>query len=145
MKRTIAMFAGAALAATSLIAQTPARSLPRPTGGPSGGLTQGVSLPTYPKAADALDKFTPVTDAALASPAPGDWLTWRRSHDDQGFSPLKQIDKSNVGNLRLAWSWSLPNGPNEATPLVHDGVIFAHGFGDRVQDRKSTRLNSSHT
>ncbi|MEQ1886280.1 MAG: PQQ-binding-like beta-propeller repeat protein [Bryobacteraceae bacterium] len=126
-------FSGVLLSAASLLAQAPARSLPRPIVGPSGGLSQGVSLPAYPKTPDALDKFTPVTDAALASPAPGDWLTWRRSHDDQGFSPLKQIDKSNVSSLRLAWSWALSNGPNESTPLVHDGVMFVHGFGDRVQ------------
>src|SRR5206468_9923283 len=33
----------------------------------------------------------------------------------------------------VAWSWSLPNGPNEATPLVHDGVLFVHSYGDNVQ------------
>ena len=26
-----------------------------------------------------------------------------------------------------------PNGPNEATPLFHDGVLFVHSFGDKVQ------------
>jgi alcohol dehydrogenase (cytochrome c) len=28
---------------------------------------------------------------------------------------------------------TLPAGANEATPLVHDGVIFVHSFGDNVQ------------
>jgi alcohol dehydrogenase (cytochrome c) len=74
-----------------------------------------------------------VTDAMLASPAPGEWLTWRRTYDDLGFSPLKQITKENVKNLRVAWSLTLPAGANEATPLVHDGVIFVHSFGDNVQ------------
>ena len=27
----------------------------------------------------------------LRSPAPGDWLLWRRTYSDQGFSPLRQI------------------------------------------------------
>lgn len=27
----------------------------------------------------------------------------------------------------------VPNGPNEATPLVHDGVMFVHSYGDKVQ------------
>jgi alcohol dehydrogenase (cytochrome c) len=80
-----------------------------------------------------LDKLTPVTDALIANPAPEDWLTWRRTPDDLGFSPLKKITRANVANLRLAWSWSLPAGPNETAPLVHDGVIFVQGFGDRVQ------------
>lgn len=28
---------------------------------------------------------------------------------------------------------SCPPGANEATPLIHDGVMLAHGFGDRIQ------------
>lgn len=89
-----------------------------------------------------LDTFTAVTDALLADPPPGDWLSWRRTYDGHGFSPLKQIDKTNVGGLRVAWSWSLPTGSNEATPVVHDGFIFVHGFGDKVQalDAKSGDL-----
>ncbi len=108
-------------------------ALPRGPAGPSGGLAPGVSLPPPPARASLMDKLTPVTDAMLSNPAPGEWLTWRRSNDGLGFSPLKEINKGNVGNLRVAWTWSLPNGPNESTPLVHDGVIFVHGFGDHVQ------------
>ena len=33
----------------------------------------------------------------LTTPADGEWLTWRRSHDNLGFSPLTQITKQNVG------------------------------------------------
>ena len=69
----------------------------------------------------------------LANPPPGDWLTWRRTHDGLGFSTLTQIDKNNVADLQLAWSLALPPGPNTATPLVHDGVIYVHSFGDHVQ------------
>ena len=32
----------------------------------------------------------------------------------------------------------MPNGLNEATPLVHDGVIFVHSFGDNVQALDAT-------
>jgi alcohol dehydrogenase (cytochrome c) len=80
-----------------------------------------------------LDEYTAVTDAMLGNPAPSEWLAWRRTWDAHGFSPLTQIDKSNVGSLRVAWSWSLPPGSNEGIPLVHDGTLFAHGMGDRVQ------------
>ena len=69
----------------------------------------------------------------LAKPPAGDWLTWRRTYDDQGYSPLKQIDRGNVKNLRVAWSWSLPPGPNTATPLEHDGVLFLEGYRDQVE------------
>jgi alcohol dehydrogenase (cytochrome c) len=80
-----------------------------------------------------LEKITPVTDELLGNPPASDWLTWRRTYDDHGFSPLKQINKKNVSDLRVAWAWSLPNGQNEATPLEHDGVLFVDSFGDRVQ------------
>ena len=100
---------------------------------PGGGLTPGVTLPPAPVRANPLDKITRVTDQNLINPTNDDWLTWRRTYDDLGFSPLKQVTKSNVANLRVAWTWSLPNGANEATPLVHDGVLFVHSFGDRVQ------------
>src|SRR5579885_3127177 len=98
-----------------------------------GGLAAGVKLPPVPKKANPLDKITPVTDALLQNPPPGDWLTWRRGFDYQGFSPLKQITKSNVNNLRVAWTWTLSPGSNEATPLVHDGVMFLHSPGDKLE------------
>jgi alcohol dehydrogenase (cytochrome c) len=74
-----------------------------------------------------------VTDAMLANPAPSEWLGWRRTWDAHGFSPLTQITRGNVTGLRVAWSWALPPGSNEGVPLVHDGVLFVHGMGDRVQ------------
>ncbi|HXX71847.1 MAG TPA: PQQ-binding-like beta-propeller repeat protein, partial [Candidatus Acidoferrum sp.] len=80
-----------------------------------------------------LDKITLVTDALLENPPPGEWLLWRRTYDDHGFSPLAQINQSNVGELRVKWAWSLPNGPNESTPLEHDGVLFVESYGDKVQ------------
>ena len=100
---------------------------------PGGGLSPFASLIPAAPQPNPLDKLTPVTDALLQNPPTGEWLTWRRTYDDQGFSPLKQINKSNVGQLRSTWSWSLFPGANEATPLVHDGVIFVHSSGDHVQ------------
>jgi alcohol dehydrogenase (cytochrome c) len=100
---------------------------------PGGPITAGVELPSWPAPPNPLDHITPVTAAMLNDPPPGDWLSWRRTRNDLGFSPLTQIDKRNVGRLQLAWSIALPAGPNAATPLVHDGVIFVHSFGDNVQ------------
>jgi alcohol dehydrogenase (cytochrome c) len=90
------------------------------------------SLPAV-KRANPLDTFTPISDAQLVEPAAQDWLTWRRSYDAQGFSPLTQITPRNVAGLRVAWSWTLPTGSSESTPLVHDGVMFVQGASDRVQ------------
>src|SRR5262249_48050783 len=100
---------------------------------PGGGVARETVLPPWPGSRNPLDSISPVTDQMLMNPAPGEWLTWRRTYDDLGFSPLKQITKDNVKNLRVAWSLTLPAGPNEATPLVHDGVIFVHSYNDNVQ------------
>jgi len=102
-----------------------------PVGG--GGLAPRAVVPAYPTRKSPLESLRPVTDGMLQRPEPGAWLTWRRTYDAYGFSPLKGINKGNVRELRPAWTWSLPNGPNQATPLVHDGVLFVHSFGDKVQ------------
>jgi alcohol dehydrogenase (cytochrome c) len=85
------------------------------------------------KLSDPAASITPVTTATLVNPPPGEWLLWRRTYDDHGFSPLKQINRKNVSDLRVVWAWSLPVGPNEATPLEHDGVLFVDSYGDHVQ------------
>lgn len=80
-----------------------------------------------------LDALTTVSDEMLRNPPPSEWLNWRRTYDDHGFSPLKQITKRNVNGLHVAWAWSLPNGRTETTPLEHDGVLYTFSFGDNVQ------------
>jgi alcohol dehydrogenase (cytochrome c) len=81
----------------------------------------------------SLDDFTPVTDESIIDPPSGDWLTWRRSYDAHGFSPLTGIDTRNVDDLRLVWSWTMPAGSNESVPIVRDGTMFVYGYGDTVQ------------
>jgi len=103
---------------------------PRPGG---GGLAPQVTLPPAPPRVNPLDKIRPVTDALLTKVPDGEWLLWRRTYEAFGYSPLKKINKANVNELRVAWTWSLPNGPNESTPVVHDGVLFVQSYGDKVQ------------
>jgi alcohol dehydrogenase (cytochrome c) len=95
-------------------------------------LSPGVKLPAWPANSNPLEHITSVNDALLESPPDGSWLSWRRTLDDDGFSPLKQITQDNVRSLRVAWTLALPPGPNETTPLVHDGVIFVQSYGDQV-------------
>ncbi|MCU1385296.1 MAG: putative alcohol dehydrogenase precursor [Acidobacteria bacterium] len=71
----------------------------------------------------------PVTDAMLRNPDPGDWLMYRRTYDAQSFSPLDQVNKSNVRGLQLVWSWGIekgasPNVDDWVGPIVHDGVMY---------------------
>ncbi len=89
-----------------------------------------------------LEKLTPVTDEMLRMPPPGEWLQWRRTYDAHGFSPLAQINKTNVKTLVPAWTWSMPPGSAEFAPLVHDGVLFIWGTTDDVQaiDAKTGNL-----
>ncbi len=68
--------------------------------------------------------LTPVTDALLQAPPAADWLSWRRTLDGHGYSPLEQITLDNVGDLRMAWVVAMQDGSNMPTPLVHDGVMF---------------------
>ena len=85
-------------------------------------------------AATAQDRaLTPVTDAMLQDPDPADWLNWRRTLDGWGYSPLDQIDTTNVHRLQLAWAWALGAGNSQPTPLVHDGVMFIPNTGNGMQ------------
>ena len=68
--------------------------------------------------------FRFVDDEMLLEPDPSDWLMINRTYDQQRFSPLDQIDASNVADLQLAWARGLPLGSQETVPLVHDGVLY---------------------
>ena len=87
-------------------------------------LSIAVALGSFWLAAQVKD-FRAVTEAMLRNPAPGDWLNWRRTDNAWGYSPLDQINRQNVPRLQLVWSWAMDNtGAQEATPLVHDGVMY---------------------
>ena len=60
-------------------------------------------------AAAQVRDFKPVTDQVLADPDPGDWLMLNRTFDQQRYSTLNQINKGNVGQLRMVWSRGLPD------------------------------------
>jgi PQQ-dependent dehydrogenase (methanol/ethanol family) len=70
--------------------------------------------------------FVPVTDEVLKNPSPNDWLMFSRTYDAQRFSPLSQINKQNVGQLRLAWKLDMgTGGSQESIPLVYRGVMYS--------------------
>ncbi len=56
---------------------------------------------------------------------PGNWMSYGRTYSEQRFSPLKQINDQNVGQLALAWYVDLDTRRGqEATPIVVDGVMY---------------------
>ena len=77
--------------------------------------------------------FVPVTDAMLRNPDPADWPMVRRNFQAQSYSPLNQINKDNVYNLRLAWTWAMIEGSSEPSPIVYKGVMYLINTGNVVQ------------
>ena len=56
---------------------------------------------------------------------PGNWMSHGRTYSEQRFSPLKEINGSNIGDLKLAWYYDLDTyRGQEATPIVVDGVMY---------------------
>ena len=75
-----------------------------------------------------------------AESEPGNWLTHHKTYDAQRFSPLDQINRSNVKNLHVAFAVQLggtePGGDKkysreQDTPLVEDGMLYmTDGWSD---------------
>jgi PQQ-dependent dehydrogenase (methanol/ethanol family) len=64
--------------------------------------------------------------ADVAYPKPGAWPTYDGSQSGNRFSPLTQIDTSNVERLAPKWMFTIPGAPRalEVTPVVVDGVMY---------------------
>jgi alcohol dehydrogenase (cytochrome c) len=77
--------------------------------------------------------FVPVTDQTLRSPKPEDWLMLRGNYQGWGYSPLDQINKTNVKNLQLVWARVMEPGINEAAPIVYNGVMYLGNPADVIQ------------
>lgn len=60
-----------------------------------------------------------------------EWISYSVNWSEQRYSPLDQIDISNVDRLGLSWYYDIPaaagNPQNrqEGTPLVHNGVMYS--------------------
>ena len=107
--------------------------------GASGSVSQVAAviacgvLVVAPAFAQPTEEFVPVTDAMLASPSDDDWLTWRRTTNGWGYSPLDQVNKDNVSDLRMVWTRALATGRMEGTPLAYDGVLYMPESSDVIE------------
>jgi quinoprotein glucose dehydrogenase len=57
----------------------------------------------------------------------GQWRAYAAETGSTGYSPLDLINKDNVKNLQIAWSWKFDNFGNaasETTPIMVDGVLY---------------------
>jgi alcohol dehydrogenase (cytochrome c) len=56
---------------------------------------------------------------------PEDWLTYGGNYASERFSELKQINKTNVSQLKLRWVYQLRRpGIFESSPIVVDGIMY---------------------
>lgn len=53
-----------------------------------------------------------------------------RTYNEQRFSPLNQIPKANVGQLRMAWTRGLPARTQESTQIFYRGVMYLFAPSD---------------
>src|SRR5580704_486371 len=80
----------------------------------------------------------PEIDKLLQSPVGKDWVTNGGNMTNERYSTLKQIDTSNVKQLKGAWMTRLKGSgfggkySFEATPLVKDGVMYIVTGNDDV-------------
>mgnify|MGYP003349703937 FL=1 len=75
-----------------------------------------------------------VTYERLVNPEPQNWLMVHRDYNSQRHSPLNQINKSNIKNMKLQFAVAIggtsPNEGLQVTPLVDDGFMYAiDGWG----------------
>jgi len=70
--------------------------------------------------------FAAVDTARISSASAADeWLTYGGTYDEQRHSKLNQINKDNVGQLGVAWTYDLAtNRGVESTPIVVDGTMY---------------------
>ena len=76
-------------------------------------------------------------DAERVSNADGEpenWLVHGRTSSEQRYSPLTQINDSNVDQLGLAWYYDLDTSRGQqATPIVVDGLMYTSSAWSKVQ------------
>jgi quinoprotein glucose dehydrogenase len=55
-----------------------------------------------------------------------DWPVYGGNSASTRYSPLKQIDRSNVARLTIAWTYDTADGPgaSQTQPIVVDGVLY---------------------
>ena len=90
-----------------------------------------LSTATAPLAQSDPPEWEPITQERLLNPEDGDWMSYRRTYDVTGFSPLDQINRTNVDELRLVWAYSMrDNSRWVPTPIVANGLMYvAEGSG----------------
>jgi len=89
--------------------------------------------PPSPGPAPLLQQYATVSADRLRNPPAADWLMTRRTYDGWGYSPLDEINASNVKRLKPVWTMSTGmNNGHEAAPIVNGGVMFVTSSYNQV-------------
>jgi quinohemoprotein ethanol dehydrogenase len=68
-----------------------------------------------------------------------DWLAYGRTHSEQRFSPLTDINRDTIARLGVAWYMDLPTDVGlVSTPLVVDGVLYFTGTMNVIRSVDAT-------
>ncbi len=67
--------------------------------------------------------------AAFAQKEQIGWKDYLGGPDGAHFSPLKQINASNVSKLEVAWTYAAPEGSSVFCPLVVDNIVYISAKG----------------
>src|SRR6187401_936702 len=77
--------------------------------------------------------WEPITEERLRHPKAGDWLSYRRTDDVFAFSPLTEINRTNVKNLRPVWSYPVQDDSRWVpTPIVANVIMYVAEVKGRV-------------
>jgi alcohol dehydrogenase (cytochrome c) len=88
----------------------------------SAPLVIGLALAATPSRAQT----TSVPFEDIARPKPGTWPTYDGNQSGNRFSPLDQINTSNVQHLAPKWMFTISGVPRalQVTPIVVDGIMY---------------------
>ena len=97
-------------------AEPPPAAAPAPS--PAGQLQNGTSQ---------IGDFKPITQDRLlkGTDDPSAWLMYGGSYDSTRFSPLADINRTNVNKLQAAWMFQTGVPAQfQASPVVADGIMY---------------------
>jgi alcohol dehydrogenase (cytochrome c) len=66
--------------------------------------TGNAQAPAPPMTPRTVPNFVTITDQTMRAPKPEDWMMYRNNYQAWGYSPLEQINKTNVKGLQLVWA-----------------------------------------
>jgi len=89
-----------------------------------------------------LYKILPAADAesltlSSRTETPGEFVDWHRSHGDHSsnrYSRLRQINKTNVRDLQVAWTYRSSDGVAniQANPVIAEGIMYVPTGGHNI-------------